>query len=247
MAHHGSLFLQHLKTESVILKDVNSRLQNLLQSFQPKQDYSRDIQATKSVVALTEHICQKKASIGWACDILAVAVRNVGILEIANRGEYAFSMASIYDKLIDYGILRSADVHVLRPLRLYKSLYRARQYERLPAVSSLQLIQKTVSRRFHIDWDSCVLPAEKFCENLVSRSQKHPDKYCRFRLLEGAAVPWLDETATLPDDSVGRFSRLVANQNNYGLFYHDLSVPLRNAAMDIINHKWGRPGGNTDI
>ncbi len=246
MVAHGSLFLQHLKTESVILKDANSSLENLLHSFHPKQDYSSDIETTKSVVALTEHICQKKALIGWACDLLAVAVRNIGILEIANRGEYAFSMASIYDKLIDFGVLSHADVRVLQPLRLYKSLYRSRQYTNLPTIRSLQLIQKTISRCFQIDCDSKVLAAEELCQSFLSKSQKHPDKYCRFRLLEGAAVPYLYSSTMLPDDTVHRFNKLVANQNHYGLFYHDLSVPLRDAAMDIINRKFGQQAHAAD-
>jgi hypothetical protein len=236
LAAHGSLFLQHLKSESLILKDVDARLENFLESFKPKPDYSHDIDATRELVALTEFVSGQKATIGWACDVLAVAVRNIGILEIANRGQYAFSMAAIYDKLVDFGILTNSDVQTLLPLRLYKSLYRSRRYQSLPALASLKAIQRTISRRFRVDFCSKVLSPGSITSEFIRKSETHHDKYCRLRLLEGGAISYIDRGADLPPEAVRRFNRLIKNHNHYGLFWHDLSVPLRNAVMDIINH-----------
>lgn len=239
MAAHGSLFLQHLKSESIILRDCDSRLGCFLQSFQPSHDYTNDIEATKQVMSLTAKLCEKKSSIGWACDVLAVAVRNIGILELANRGQYEFSLTNIYDKLIDVGILRKSDVEMVLPLRLYKSLYRSRQYDALPNMSSFKEIQRIILRCFHVDCDYEILSSENLAADLIDKSNKHTDKYCRSRLLEGAVIPCIDGTADLPYAATRKFLRLIEKQDSYNLFCRDLSIPLRDTAMAIIDYRWG--------
>ena len=43
MADAGSLFVQHLKQEGIILEDANNVLCDLLASYEPKEDYSDQI------------------------------------------------------------------------------------------------------------------------------------------------------------------------------------------------------------
>lgn len=237
MAKHGSLFLQHLKNESIILKDDHSRLNSFLRVFEPKPDYTQDIEATKEVISLTGIVTSTKPSIGWALDVLAVAVRNMGILELANRGQYVFSLSALYDKLSDVGLLMASDIQTLMPLRLYKSQYRSQLYSRLPDIVALRKIQKTVSKRFGIDFHVCTVSRDTLLSDFLAKSERHEDKYCRFRLIEGATVTCFDSISDISTSSAQRFVRLVQNQNHYGLFHHDLSIPLRTAAMDVITGK----------
>lgn len=237
MSKHGSLFLQHLKNESIILKDDNSRLDIFLRMFKTRIDYSKDIEATKEIISITGTIINRKPSIGWALDVLAVAVRNLGILELANRGQYVFSLATIYDKLSDVGLLTSSDIQKLMPLRLYKSHYRSQCYNRLPDLAELKLIQRTISKSFGIDFDVNTLTRNKLILNFLTNSERHKDKYCRFRLIEGATIACFDSISDISTNNAQRFFRIVQKQNHYGLFHSDLSIPLRMVAMDVIMDK----------
>lgn len=246
MAKHGSLFLQHLKNESIILKDDHFRLDSCLRLFETRPDYSQDIEATKEIISLTGTVTNRKPSIGWALDVLAVAVRNLGILELANRGQYVFSLSSIYDKLSDVGILTSSDIQTLMPLRLCKSQYRSQLYNRLPDLIALRKIQKTISKAFCIDFDVSTLSRDAFLSEFLTKSERHEDKYCRFRLIEGATIACFDSASDVSTNYAQRFFRLVQKQNHYGLFHSDLSRPLRMVAMDVIMAKTANNRLHTD-
>ena len=90
-----ALFIQHLKQESIIIKDNSNRFHEILSSFQPSNDYSRDIESTKHLALLTETLVDTPSCIGWALDVLAVAFRNLSILTFANEGNYIFSYSDI--------------------------------------------------------------------------------------------------------------------------------------------------------
>ena len=240
MVHSGSLFLQHLKNESVIVKDEECKLETLLNEYSPRVDYSRDIEATKRIIGTLDTVSETKESLGWAYDVLAVSVRNLGILELANRGIYTFSYGSVLSGLAKLGMLSASEVETLRALRHFKSLYRSEKYSQVPGIRALQSIHRVVTRRFHIDTDLSVLRPESLTDILLHKSAAHDDKYCRFRLAEGAAIH-LVATCRLRDlPCAHRFFNMVRHQNQYGMYFSDLSKPLHDTAVELANFTWGQ-------
>ena len=241
MAENGALFIQHLKQESVILKDKDEKLKNLFLSFRPRVDYSVDIEQTKNIVALTEYISESHIVAGWVLDVLAVAVRNMAILRLANTGKYVFGYSELLEKLAEIGGISNENCWRLRHLRKWKQLYRNRRYELMPRFKIIQAYQKIVGDSFSIDFDSKIIGLEKMKDELVSRSYKMVDRYCRFRLLEGAIGIQLQQNLGSDPSFKNRFNHIVTNQNHYGLFCTDLSRPLRKISDQIKKHQQGQP------
>ena len=240
MVHSGSLFLQHLKNESVIVKDEECKLETLLNEYSPRVDYSRDIEATKRIIGTLDTVSETKESLGWAYDVLAVSVRNLGILELANRGIYTFSYGPVLSGLAKLGLLSATDVETLRALRQFKSLYRSEKYSQVPGIRTLQSIHRVVTRRLHIDTDLSVLRPEKLTDILLQKSTAHDDKYCRFRLAEGAAIHLVSTCRLRGLPCTHRFFNMVRHQNQYGMYFSDLSKPLHDTAVEIANFTWGQ-------
>lgn len=240
MSARGALFLQHLKDESLILQDRGNRLALLLNRFTPKPDYSEDIEATRRVVALTELTAAHPASRGWALDVLAVAVRNLGILTLASRGVYTFSYQQILERLSEYDLISNEAVDLLRGLRHFKYLYRQGIYNALPDTCGLQAIQRTVGMVFSIDMDSKGIEDDSFIACCLSKARKESENYRRFRLIEGAITTYLALRSTEHLQEASKFSYIVKNQNQYGLYCRDISKPLLSIADDIMHPSWSQ-------
>jgi hypothetical protein len=237
MQFHGSLFVEHLKREALILRDEKDVLRSFLDSFTPKYDYTADIEATKHTVALTERTSNSPASLGWAYDVLAVAVRNLGVLHLANRGEYSFSYSKILRSLQNDRMITPKEEQVLMELRILKAQYRSGIYHNMPGRQMLESVQKTISKCFTIDFDSKETNSLQLTEKLLKSSVTHPDKYCRLRLAEGAVMAFLPANSADQKSSY-RFRRIMGNQNLYGLFHYDLSSEVRREATKIIGQQY---------
>lgn len=239
MSAHGSLFVQHLKTEAVVLHDERERLGAFLQVYSPLSDYSRDINSTRDLMAITETIADCRQSVGWACDVLAVGVRNIGILTLANEGRYAFSFDSVLCGLRDIGALTSADVVILRKLRAFKSHYRARRYGLLPTLQEFQSILRIVTRRFGVDLAVRVYPIEMFSLGMIDRADKHRSKYCRLRLAEGATAGCICHAFHTAPALVAQYNSILTRHNQYGLITHDVASRLQRISLQIIDNVYG--------
>lgn len=95
---NSALFLMHLKLESKILKDENSKLENFLGRYEPSGDYSININQSIELAALTTGVPDDPVAKLWAADVLAVALRNYLVARAAQNGRYIFS----YNSLIDF-------------------------------------------------------------------------------------------------------------------------------------------------
>lgn len=119
------LFVQHLKLESLILRDSDDRLRSLLDRFEPAHDYSREALEACEIIGRSTSGIQTAEERSWAMDVLAVTVRNLGILKLASTGRYNFDYHTVVrDAFLDRG-LADEDVEVLLKLRDAKFLYRA--------------------------------------------------------------------------------------------------------------------------
>ena len=126
MSERGSLFIQHLKQEGIILRDSGLFLKMLFDRFQPKSDYDSEMQDS---IWLLRYIQEQQTS-GWTslcgADISYVSARNIGISLLAGRGIYEFSFPDVLHRLNDFGMISHEHVRALSALRELKFRYRKR-------------------------------------------------------------------------------------------------------------------------
>ncbi len=125
LAQKRALFLQHLKFEAKITRDVGGRLRDILDDFAPKQDYSAELIENAQLASIARLRPDTTLGSLWACDVLYVAVRNFGILALASKGCHVYGYSDVLGHLVEFGMLREAAVPSLLKLRFAKSLYRS--------------------------------------------------------------------------------------------------------------------------
>lgn len=125
LANRGALFLQHLKLEASILVDRNGRLAKALNNFEAKKDYSAELLENSDLANLARYRPAGKLGDLWAADVLYVAVRNHGILKLAELRHHAYAYSDVLIAMGDLGWIDKQAVAPLLKLRLAKSLYRA--------------------------------------------------------------------------------------------------------------------------
>ena len=149
MVASGSLFVQHLKLEGIILEDKNSWLQRILDQAKPNGSYERD--AKKSVnLALPIERFSAESFIEdnlVVADIAYVAVRNFGICHLANKGKSVFDYSEIVNHLSDDFALDPRDLTSLKNLRLAKAAYRSGE-ECNQVLGTVQELRNTLSTFF---------------------------------------------------------------------------------------------------
>lgn len=133
MANAGSLFVQHLKQEGLILEDTSGILSDILSAYEPKPDYSAEIIESVSALQLLERLPSSPELDYWSADVLHVLLRNLGILRLANEGIYEFSFHGIAQRLIDLHLIALEDLEVFEGLRAAKSAYRCGRLPIAPA------------------------------------------------------------------------------------------------------------------
>ena len=124
-ADQGSLFVQHLKQEAVLLSDTSHRLAHLLDTFSAKASYKREADEVASLIGnLVQYLPVCNEGPMWALDVLSVGFRSLAVTNLASNGIYAFSNSGLSDGLSYIGNIGEEEANQLKALRRYKSLYR---------------------------------------------------------------------------------------------------------------------------
>lgn len=124
LAAHGALFVQHLKLEAQVTRDVGGRLTRLLADFSPRADYSADIADNAALSALAGTVPTGARGMLLAADILYVGVRNHGVLSLAERGVHVYGFDAVTAGLETEGLVAPGGTRALGALRFLKCLYR---------------------------------------------------------------------------------------------------------------------------
>jgi hypothetical protein len=140
----GALFLQHLKLESRILCDNEGRLRAILDSFQPKSDYRQEIAENTQLARLAACVPTGDRGALLAADILYVAVRNFGVLQLAERGIHIYSFNFILEALESERIISVRAKQSLAALRFLKCIYRSG--EGTQGTHTLDVLNQAVSK-----------------------------------------------------------------------------------------------------
>ena len=124
LARQKVLFVQHLKLEALVVKDDAGRLRHVLNCYSPKSEYNGEVDQAGVAIA---SVISAEAQLGitnWTFDAIAVNVRNLAILALANRGEYVFSYNYAMERLSAVYGLAKCDARQLWKLREIKAKYR---------------------------------------------------------------------------------------------------------------------------
>ncbi|HEV7411224.1 MAG TPA: hypothetical protein VGO01_22300 [Bradyrhizobium sp.] len=126
MADRGSLFLQHLKLEGLIVKDDDGFLASVLDQYRPKQEYENELHDSFGLLSDLSRLPSSYWPTLCSADIAYVAIRNIAILRFASRGIYTFDYSDLVEQLAHENSISAAKLHALRHLRILKHGYRNR-------------------------------------------------------------------------------------------------------------------------
>lgn len=127
MVEAGSLFVQHLKLEGLLVRDQGGWLERELSAAERKQSYEADARASVSLALPVERFDSGALIQTYpiAADLAYVALRNFGICHLADKGEMIFDFHTIADKTgRDFG-LTAGEMKLIHSLRTGKAAYRS--------------------------------------------------------------------------------------------------------------------------
>jgi hypothetical protein len=221
LAARGALFVQHLKLEAQVTRDVGGRLTQLLANFLPRQNYSVEIADNAALSALAGIVPTGARGVLLAADILYVGVRNYGVLSLAERGVHVYAFDAVTAGLEAEGLIAPGGARALGALRFLKCLYRSGEAGRGNAA------RNTVETALH------VLPPRFFPTRVRALDPRHiiaapspsdAGVYLVLRDLERRFVA-LQELGCNPavDAELTRLARWITNPRAYALISHRLA------------------------
>lgn len=142
LSEKGSLFVQHLKTESKILTDYKGLLTDILENHNEHQPSSEQIKESIDFFNFLENIPDSKIGYAWFCDCYYVGIRNYLILKSAESKNYGFSFLNLLSDLLKSKTINNEDFEILRQLRVLKKNYRERIYDELPSKDYIDALIK---------------------------------------------------------------------------------------------------------
>lgn len=127
-AVNGDLLLHHLKREGKILEDPEGKLQDILRRFEPRSDYSDEINRAMIMLRPADRRGGPPWQQQYLCGLVYEFARHAVLHLLASRQVYVFGYAQCVAALAaETGQLDSDDVALLLSLRQVRSQYKARQ------------------------------------------------------------------------------------------------------------------------
>ncbi len=185
LSKNGSLFIKHLQKESKIISDENNRLERILNQFNPKSNYKKDIKDCVNYFYVIKMVPNTSLGYAWFCDSLYVGLRNFLVFKNAENGIFEFSFIKLLKGLKDQGKIKQSDIEILKELRVVKRNYREGILDELP---SLGFIEKVIpiAKAIGIIKTVKIIDSLTF-QNIVNQDiiRKRFNPYQRLRLVEG--------------------------------------------------------------
>jgi len=187
---NNALFVQHLKQEAKIIYDPSGTLVDLLKHFTARVSYKPEIESSKRLLGILEHIPNNVIGRLWALDVLMVGMRSLAVGILANEGIYRFSLKEILDGLIRLDLINSSDASLLSGLRYYKKSYRHRNFSFIPKLTTVFNLIDLVSRKFSLGLHVRCVNGEQLVENClkIANGIGKGDWYINSRRLEAGIL-----------------------------------------------------------
>lgn len=216
MVRKGSLFVQHIKREGIIISDNGGWLEKLLKKATPKQSYEADFLLANNMLKPLERLAIGYWSQLMAADLAFVYVRNAGIYALAERGVYEFGYDRILRGLAGVVGLTDADVMILQRLRTLKVAYRLRDHS-LADLGEHSALLKVCSKVA----GTCI--ASTIPE--VAPIRLFPSRYASLRDVEARLISQFNvemlDKGRLGDD-ISSLWRVVTNPREYSWTIHKI-------------------------
>ena len=189
-ADEGSLFVQHLKQESRVLRDPSNRLSDLLANYSTKASYKREANGAASLLGnLMQNLPRCDAGPMWTLDVLSVGFRSLAVAKLADHGIYSFANSEILDGLVRLGMIHQGDGYQLRSLRQFKSLYRRGLTDRRVGWNTIYDLLRVIDRSFGLGLSVRRIDTRDILESALAHNdsaQWTSDWYVRCRRIESA-------------------------------------------------------------
>lgn len=128
MVRAGSLFVQHLRSEALIVGDHHNWLAQLLNNAVPRADYTAELVESADLFEPLKHLGNSEDERHFAADVAYVYLRNAAILLNANDGIYRFDYGQLVHDLASRFRFDKVRVQSLMRLRELKAAYRSRRF-----------------------------------------------------------------------------------------------------------------------
>lgn len=185
LSKNGSLFIKHLQQESKIISDENDRLERILNKFNPKSNYKKDIKDCVNYFDILKMVPNTSLGYAWFCDSLYVGLRNYLVFKNAENGIFEFSFIKLLKGLKDQRKIKQSDIEILKELRVVKRNYREGILDELPSISFIEKVIP-IAKAIGIIKTVKIIDSMTF-QNIVNQDiiSKRFNPYQRLRLVEG--------------------------------------------------------------
>jgi predicted nucleotidyltransferase len=222
LSENGSLFIKHLQNESEIIIDKKDRLIKILNQFNPKSNYKKDIQDCENYFDIIKTVPKTNLGYAWFCDSLYVGLRNYLVFKNAENGIFEFSFIKLLNRLKKQDLINQSDIQILKELRVVKRNYREDILDELPSSSFIKNIIP-IAKKIGI-LDSVNIVDSLVFQNNIDKSiiKKNFSPYQRLRLVEGY---YCSQELNIPD-----LKKIISNPQFYASKMKD-----NNFTMNLIS------------
>ena len=183
LSKRGSLFVDHLSREAVILWDPSNNLRDTLASFQLRADYFSEMTDGLALAQVASVVPSSVQGIAWAADVLSCAFRTYAVPFMCHHGEHTYSNAGLVEGVCRVRGLGSWDSHLLTQLRSFKRAFRGGGG--LADVSVLCDTFRAVGKALDVELGACVAHRDELLERSIGRINREPNGYRVSRIAEG--------------------------------------------------------------
>lgn len=241
LAENGALFVQHLKLESRIISDRDGRLQSLLEGFKPRLTYERELVANSMLADLAQTVPDVPFGPLYAADVLYVALRNFGVLTLAERGVHRYGYGDILDSLAQIGAIKPGAIEHLAKLRALKSAYR--NSDNFAIGDAFNLV-RMIARHLPASGFPATITLARTTEVIEtdwSTATRAP--YLELRDLEKRYIALTsDHPAARADEKLVQLSRWIRDPRMYASWSAKNAPSIRSRIRDISSARTRRMG-----
>lgn len=219
LSKSGSLFIKHLQMESQIITDFNGRLKWILDDFNEKSNYKKDIEYCLNYFDILKLVPNTPFGWAWFCDSFYVGLRNYLVFKNAEKKIFEFSFIKLLNNLKESGNITSSDVKILKELRVVKRNYREEVIDELPSMNFIQKIIP-IAKSIGILEKVLIVDSSHF-QKIIEKDifRKQYNAYQRLRLIEGY---YCSQEVNIPE-----LKRIISNPQFYALKMKDDDLILK--------------------
>ena len=225
----GALFLQHLKLESNIIRDVGRDFERFINSCDAILPTSEELERCRASIEEAILSPASKLLNGWFSDYLYVLSRDYFVKYFATQGRLIFNANKLISAIREEFNLSEDSASAILELRKNKSIYR----NNIPQLNkdNSALMQWINVLSYALRFDSRTPYSEHYYLNKVSFNE-FSSTYDLLRYVESLLILFPEVSCGNKRDSL--IKKLITNPNNYCATSRSGKVTLDNYLIDFM-------------